>query len=293
MNDLSTNPISFETALEKFLDYLHLQKRSSATVVAYAGDINQLKTHLAGQRITQATTVQTPHLEDFIRHIGTSGYTAKSVSRKINSIKTFFKFLLEKGLHVTDPAAPLIHPKYETTPPRVLTQTEFKSLREAVRLDIRMSAVIEILLQTGARISELANLRTDDVHKGELVIRAWENNPARTIPLGKSAQSAVQNYLAIRPKVADDHLFITKTGRPLLVRNIRTSIDRFFKTAGVKGAKVNDLRHTFVAHQLAGGVDPEFLSKTVGHKRLSSTSKYLDHMKPPSNLSFSSKLIEL
>lgn len=293
MNDSLINPISFETALDKFLDHLKLQKRSSATIVAYKSDINQLKTHLSGQRITQATTVQTPHLEDFVRHISANGYTAKSVSRKINSIKTFFKFLLESGLHSTDPAAPLTHPKYETAPPRVLTQTEFKSLREVVRLDIRMSAVIEVLLQTGLRISELANLRVDDVRKGELVVRSWENNPTRTVPLSKTALSAIQNYLAIRPKVTDDHLFITKTGRPLLVRNIRTSIDRYFKTAGIKSAKVNDLRHTFVAHQLAGGVDPEFLSKTVGHKRLSSTSKYLDQMKPSANLSFSSKLIEL
>lgn len=293
MNDNLINPISFEAALEKFLANLRLQKRSSATIVAYSSDINQLKTHLGNQRITQATTVQTPHLEDFIRHISTNGYTAKSVSRKINSIKTFFKFLLENGLHNIDPASPLTHPKYETTPPRVLTAEEFKSLRDATRLDIRMSAVVEILLQTGLRISELANLRVEDVHKNELQVQAWENNPARIVPLGKTAVSAIQNYIAIRPKVNDNHLFVTKTGRPLLVRNIRTSIDRYFKIAGIKGAKVNDLRHTFVAHQLAGGVDPEFLSKTVGHKRLTSTSKYLDHTKTPTNLAFSSKLIEL
>lgn len=293
MNDTAINPVSFDTALEKFLHYLRSQSRSSATIVAYNSDISQLKNHLSGQRITQATTVQTPHLEDFIRHMGTNGYTAKSISRKINSIKTFFKFLLESGLHVIDPAAILTHPKYQSLPPRVLTDVEYKSLREAVRLDIRMSAVVEILLQTGIRISELANLRIDDIHKNEMTIRAWENNPLRTIQFNKTTLSAIQNYLAIRPKVDNDHLFITKTGRPLLVRNIRTAIDRYFKTASIKGAKVNDLRHTFVAHQLAGGVDPEFLSKTVGHKRLTSTSKYLDHTKPPSNLAFSSKLIEL
>src|SRR5262249_47462826 len=159
-------------------------------------------------------------------------------------------------------------------PPRILTASEYKALREACRLDIRMSAIIELLLQAGIRISELANLRLDDVRKNELVVRPVENNSERTIPLSKSCVTAIQNYLAIRPKVKDDHLFVTKSGRALLVRNIRTSIDRNFKAAGVKNAKVNDLRHTFVAHQLAGGVDPEYLSKAVGHKRLTSTAKY-------------------
>ncbi|OGD02468.1 hypothetical protein A2354_01835 [Candidatus Amesbacteria bacterium RIFOXYB1_FULL_47_12] len=76
----------------------------------------------------------------------------------------------------------------------------------------------------------------------------------------------------------DPHLFVTKTGRPLLIRNIRTSIDRYFKKAGLKDAKVNDLRHTFIAHQLKNGVQPEVIHKHVGHKRLSSTQKYLDHI---------------
>jgi len=220
------------------------------------------------------------------------GYTAKSVSRKINSFKTFFKFLISENIVTADPATHLVHPKYETTPPRILTPTEYKALRDACRLDIRISAIVELLLQTGIRISELANLRVSDVGKNELLIRPLENNPARTITLGKSVMMAIQNYLATRTKVIDDHLFVTKTGRPLLVRNIRTAVDRYFRIAGIKRVKVNDLRHTFVAHQLSNGVDPEFLSKTVGHKRLTSTSKYLNHVTLQTN-TFSSKLIEL
>jgi integrase/recombinase XerD len=292
MNDNLPNPVSFESALERFLNHLRSQKRSSATVIAYGSDLSQLKNYLNDRRITQATTIQTPHLQDFVNHMSTTGYTAKSVSRKINSLKTFFKFLIGQNVVNTDPAHSLAHPKYETNPPRILTPEEYKALREACRLDIRMSAIIELLLQTGIRISELANIRLDDIQKNDLNVRSLENNPARTVPLSKSALAAVQNYIATRAKVADDHLFVTKTGRPLLVRNIRTAVDRYFKMAGVKGVKVNDLRHTFVAHQLAGGVDPEFLSKTVGHKRLTSTSKYLTHVKPQTS-PFSSKLIEL
>lgn len=291
MDNLPT-PISFETALEKFIADLKNQKRSSATVIAYNSDLLQLKNHFVEKRITQVTTLTSQHLEDYLVVLSGNGYTAKSVSRKINSLKTFFKFLNQTGLTTINPTTGLAHPKYETSAPRTLTPLEYKSLRDAVRLDIRMSAVVELLLQTGMRISELANLHLDDVKKGELHIRALENNPSRNIPLNRAAFVAVQNYLNIRPKVKDDHLFVTKTGRPLLIRNIRTTIDRFFRNAGVKNARVNDLRHTFVAYQLTAGCEPQYLSQIVGHKRLSSTTKYLDYIKSPS-FPNSSKLVEL
>lgn len=278
MAELPT-PVSFEAAQEKFIEHLKSQRRSSATVIAYASDLEQLKKFLDSHRITQATSIQTSHLELFVQHLGSQNYTAKSVSRKINSIKTFFKFLQSQNLVAQNPSLPLLHPKYETKAPRILTPTEYRNLRDVSRLDIRVSAIIELLLQTGMRISELANLHLEDFKKSEIYIRAQENNPARTIPLNRSAASAVQNYLAIRPKVTDTHLFVTKTGHPLLVRNIRTSIDRYFRKAGIKEAKVNDLRHTFIAHQLAHGVDPEVIHKHVGHRRLSSTQKYLEYVK--------------
>lgn len=284
MNDLPT-PISFDTALEKFSGHLKSQKRSSATVTAYNGDLVQLKNHFIELRITQVTTLTPQHLADYLIFLSSNNYTAKSVSRKINSLKTFFKFLNQNSLTPTNPATSLAHPKYITSAPRILVPLEYKSLRDAVRLDIRMSAIVELLLQTGMRISELANLHTEDIKKNEVYVRPLENNPGRTIPINHSVSTAIGNYLAIRPTVADTHLFVTKTGHPLLIRNIRTAIDRFFKVAGVKTAKVNDLRHTFMAHQLSSGCDPLYLSQIVGHKRLSSTTKYLDFVKPHAPLS--------
>lgn len=277
MQDLP-NPVSLTTALEKFLSYLKSQKRSQATTIAYSSDLRQLQEHLVGHKITQATTVATTHLEGYIESLHGQNYTLKSISRKINSLKTFFKYLHSEGLLTENPANSLTHPKVESKAPRIFSPQEVKNLRDAVRLDIRISAIVEILLQTGVRISELANLRLDDIKKNEALIRAQENNPARTVPLNKPALSAIQNYLSLRPKVENDHLFVTKTGHQLLVRNIRTAIDRYFRKAGVKEAKVNDLRHTFIAHQLKNGVLPELIHKHVGHRRLSSTQKYLDYI---------------
>ena len=85
-----------------------------------------------------------------------------------------------------------------------------------------------------------------------------------------------------RPKIDEaEHLFVTKTGKALLVRNIRSTIDRNFKLAGVVGAKVNDLRHTFVAHHLVSGVIITRISKIAGHKRISTTERYTQYIEVP------------
>lgn len=99
------------------------------------------------------------------------------------------------------------------------------------------------------------------------------------VPLNKRAQEALNNYLKIRPKVKEEHIFITKSGKSFLIRNIRTSVERYFRLAEIKNAKVNDLRHTFVAHHLKHGVSLVLISKVLGHKRISTTERYLEYVK--------------
>jgi integrase len=175
------------------------------------------------------------------------------------------------------------HPKYELNPPRVLSPLEYRALRDSASSDSRIYAIIEILLQTGIRIGELANIRAEDVKDGMLHVRPYEGHPAREVPLNKRAKEALKRYLEARPNTSDDHLFVTKTGKPFLVRNIRDAIERYFKRAGIENAKINDLRHTFVAHHLKNGVSIVFLSKILGHKRLSSTERYLQYLKEIKN----------
>src|SRR5690606_8465424 len=116
------------------------------------------------------------------------------------------------------------------------------------RGDVRMSAIIELLLQTGMRISELAALELPDVdfEKNVITIQPQDSRPGRRVPLNAAAKQAVMEYLKLRPRTKERTLFLTKTCRPFLVRNIRTAIDRYFRLAGIKEAKVNDLRHTFI-----------------------------------------------
>jgi len=139
-----------------------------------------------------------------------------------------------------------------------------------------MFAVIELLLQTGIRIGELAELHLSDMQTDALKIRPFEKHEERIVPMNKSAKEALERYMKIRPEVTEERIFVTKSGRPFLIRNIRTAVERYFRLAEIKNAKVNDLRHTFIAHHLKHGVSLVLLSKIVGHKRLSTTERYLE-----------------
>lgn len=265
--------------LNKFVEFLRSSKKASATTIAYKKDIDQLLEYLNKAGKHNIKDVTTEDLNSFLALLHTQNYTPKSVSRKINSIKTFYRFLVLSKYTDNNVAAAVLHPKFDTKAPRILTRMEYRALRDAARTDPRIAAVIELLLQTGMRIGELAALSLNSVSDNFIKIPPIEAHIERDVPLNKAAKAAIDNYLAARPKVQNQALFITKTGRPLLIRNIRTAIDRYFKIAGIAGAKVNDLRHTFIAHHLAAGTSPILVSKLVGHKRISTTEKYLEFIK--------------
>lgn len=272
--------LDLKASHQQFTDYLGSRRRARATIVAYAKDIDQLVQFLDNMGKKTVNEVTHDELAAFLKKLSADNYKAKSVSRKINSIKTFFRFLKASGVISTDPAVEIEHPKYEVKPPRILSKLEYRALRDACRGDLRTYAIVELFLQTGVRIGELANLTIVDVKDNELHITAQEGHAERMVPLNKAGKEALSRYLEVRPKTdGASALFITKTGKPLLIRNIRTAIDRYFKIAGIEDAKVNDLRHTFIAHHLMAGTPITTLSKLVGHKRLSTTEKYLELVK--------------
>ncbi|MCL4387307.1 tyrosine-type recombinase/integrase [Patescibacteria group bacterium] len=270
--------IKLRDAHEEFKNFLKQNKKSASTVVAYGKDIDQLVAFLADLERNHVHEVSKEDIEAFLAKLTTEGYTPKSVSRKINSTRTFYRFLKVNEYITDDPSLLVSHPKYQLAPPRILTPTEYRALRDAARNDARMFAVIELLLQTGIRIGELANLRLSDINKDTLHVAPFEKHEERTVPLNKRSLEALNRYIDIRPKVTDDHLFVTKSGKPFLIRNIRTAVERYFRLAEIKDAKVNDLRHTFVAHHLKHGVSLIVLSKALGHKRLSTTERYLQYV---------------
>jgi len=277
---------------EDFLAYLRQKGRASATILAYGNDVSQFHEFLEKIGTTDLPSIQKEQIEKFKEDLLKKKYTTKSVARKLNSIKTYFRYLETQGIIQSNPSQGVSHPKYVLTPPRILTKMEYRSLRDVVRNDPRMYAIVELFLQTGIRISELARLTIDDITNSKVTIGAYESHNSRTIPLNKPAKAAIEEWLKVRPQTESKSLFVTKTGKRFQVRNIRTALDRYFRLADIKSATVNDLRHTFIAHQLKAGTPLTLVSRLAGHKRLSTTEKYLEFIKEKNN-SETMKLEEL
>jgi len=284
---------SLDQSRQAFVAFLKSKGKAYATILAYGNDIAQFTQHLKNRALVNIEQITSEDIEAFKNDLLEKKYTSKSVARKLNSIKTYFRFLMANFKLSQNPSESVAHPKYSLNPPRILTKIEYRSLRDSCRSDPRMYAIVELFLQTGIRISELARLTMDDIIDGnKLHIVSYESHETRTIPLNKPAQAALDVWLAHRPRVANKSLFITKTGNQFQVRNIRTAMDRYFRIAGIMASTVNDLRHTFIAHQLKAGTPLILVSKLAGHKRLSTTEKYLEFIREKAGSS-SEKLEEL
>lgn len=261
------------TLVQSFIEHLTAQDKSKHTVVAYKKDLEQFIAYIASVEKTDIKEVKKDDIDGFISKLLGEGYTKKSASRKLNSIRTFFRYLKQEQIIAQNPSLEVTHPKYNQAPPRILSKLEYRALRDFSKSDKRTYAMIELLLQTGVRIGELAEIKLGDITKEGLKISD------RFIPMNKAVEKAVESYIKSRHDSETDFLFVTKTGRQLLVRNIRSIITRCFREVGIENAKVQDLRNTFIAYQLMNGASISYISKIVGHRRLSSTEKYLELVK--------------
>ena len=262
--------------LPKFIESLETRGRSPATILAYKSDLTQLIDFLIKKSKVLPEQVYSSDLDAFRYTLLAEKYTPKSVSRKLNAVKTFFRWLITENVLTNDPSSSVAHPKIENSLPKFMSQLEYRALRDVSRSDVRIAAIVELILQTGLRISEVASLKTADVKEGVLKIESYATQPERTVPLNKPASDALNLYLTIRPKSDSPYLFISKNGKPLAVRNIRASVARYMQRAELPNYSVNDLRTTFIVENLKNGVDIVLLSQVSGHKRLSTTERYLE-----------------
>jgi len=262
--------------LPRFIQHLKDEGRSPSTILAYRADLEQLLGFLQDKNKVAPDVVTQADIETFRDTLLTQKYTPKSVSRKLNAVKTFFRWLIAEKLLALNPAENVAHPRITPAMPKFLSPLEYRALRDVVRDDLRIAAIVELILQTGLRISEVANLKLAFTKGGQLKIEAYATQPERTVPLNKPGKEALDKYLKVRPKTDSPYVFVSKNGKPLAVRNIRAAIDRYLQKSEIPDFSVNDLRTTFIVENLKAGVDLVLLSQVAGHKRLSTTERYLE-----------------
>lgn len=267
---------NLSSLLPQFIKSLEDRGRSPSTILAYRADLEQLNSYLATRNKSLPKQIISDDLAGFRDWLLSQKYTPKSTSRKLNAVKTFFRWLKDEGVVDSDASKEVGHPKIESSAPKFLSPLEFRALRDVVRTDPRIASIVELILQTGMRISEVANLKQDNIKDGELLVEAYATQPERKVPLNEAANQSVAHYLTERPQTESPFLFVSKNGKPLAVRNIRAAIDRYMQRAEVPNYSVNDLRTTFIVENLKRGVDLVTISQVSGHKRLSTTERYLE-----------------
>ena len=267
---------TIKNLLPKFVESLSSKGRSPATVLAYRSDLTQMVDFLIKKERVLPDQINSSDLDSFRDTLLADKYTSKSVSRKLNAVKTFFRWMITENVITSDPSQTVAHPKIDNSLPKFLSQLEYRALRDVVRSDIRIAAIVELILQTGLRISEVASLKVENQKSEVMLIESYATQPQRSIPLNKPAKDILDSYIKIRPKADSPYVFISKNGKPLAVRNIRASIARYMQRAELPNYSVNDLRTTFMVENLKNGVDIVLLSQVSGHKRLSTTERYLE-----------------
>lgn len=262
--------------IAEFITYLKSKRKSNSTLIAYQKDLAQLAESTT-KKLDELTANDVRQFIDSLKK-----FTPKTVSRKLNSYRTFYKYLKESNKISSNPAVEVPHPRLKTSKPRFLNSVEYLALRQVTQDNLRLSTMIELLLQTGIRIGELARLVVGDVDfsksKGTLHVSANSTTPARDIELNSAAIKALKRYLKssiISTKNQNAPLFTTRDAKPIIIRNIRSSIDRGIDKAGIKNACVNDLRNTFIVQQLTKGVPLELITDYVGHRSKSTTQRYV------------------
>ncbi len=264
---------------DEFLSYLKSKGKSKNTLVAYLSDVSQFIAFLSKKGKFSLDEVNTLDILDFKTLLHTERYSEASIARKINSLNTFFKFLIKKGYYTElNPVKRVSLPKVNLQAPRFLTKKEYTNLRLVSSKNAKVSVMIELLLQTGMKISELAELKMEDLDLKKSLIKVGSGKRTRLVPLNNTVKAALVRYLKERPLIKNKYLLLSKNGKPYDVRGIRANINAYLKKAGITDATVNDFRATFIVEQLKSGTPITYIAYIVGHKRISSTERYLKYI---------------
>ena len=209
-----------------------------------------------------------------------------TIARKLSAVRSFYKFLVKRGVTVDNPSDSILTPKQDKTIPAYLPVDEMFRLLDSIQtdniLDVRNRAIFEVLYSCGIRVSELVGMNSIDVDiKGETIRVLGKGSKERIVPIGQKALDAIQVYrqlLNMEWGISTDHfgpLFLNKNRGRLSARSVARILEKLLKTCGLlTPASPHTLRHTFATHMLDAGADLRVVQELLGHKSLSTTQKY-------------------
>jgi tyrosine recombinase XerC len=262
------------------LNYLRIEKNYSPhTLTNYTIDLKELESFLGAQNVSDIKAIDYFVLRKFLGTLSEKDIAKRTASRKISTLKSFFKFLLREAILENNPAVSLIYPRIEKPLPKFLTEEEMRTLLEvpgkADTLALRDKAILEVLYSTGARVAELVSLKQDDVDLIAGIAKVkGKGRKERLLPLGEHAVQSIKRYLDSRSDT-QSALFLNKRGRGLTDRGVRDILERYIKK-GALSLRVSPhvFRHSFATHLLNRGADLRSVQELLGHSNIATTQVY-------------------
>lgn len=298
----------FSPLVQQFLAYLKFEKHfSDYTVKSYGADLIQFGQYLAGEigRPVGSSSSDAPAekvsgeevdkrqlavepltIREFLAYLYGQNYTKSTTARKLATLRSFYKFLIRRGMLSVHPLSTIRTPKQEKRLPKCLDLEQVQKLLDAPGdadlLSARDKAMLEVLYSSGIRVSELVELEMADLDLQEGVLRVkGKGRKDRLTPIGSQAIKAVQRYFEMRaadPKLAamtSGRVFLNKHGESLSTRSVRRKLDKYLVEAGLDpGISPHTLRHSFATHLLNNGADLRSVQELLGHQSLSTTQIY-------------------
>lgn len=281
--------------VEQFIQYLRYERNySSHTVLAYRKDLDQFSLFLTDEYgVDDLSRADADMIRFWLLRLMEEGLSARSVNRKLSSLKSFWRYLLAKGLAKENPCRKLLSPKVHKSLPSFLKKEEMESLLDDVSESEDMSEfvakrnrlMIEMLLQTGMRRSELMGLALSDVDMSSCLLRVkGKRDKQRLIPFGPMLQSMIQDYLDSRAQWQaqcedlydfSDCLFVRENGKPLYPQLVyRLVHDKLSQCSSLAKKSPHVLRHSFATTLLNNGAELNAVKELLGHANLSATEVY-------------------
>ncbi|MCA9078436.1 MAG: site-specific tyrosine recombinase XerD [Planctomycetaceae bacterium] len=273
--------------LQPFLHYLRAEcGMATNTILAYRNDLQQFLDWLAGRRISSVGDIDLSVLTDYLQLMRDRGLAASTVSRRLVSLKMYFRFLVLEGV-ITESTVELMRsPKLWQYLPTVLSPDTVDRLLAAPchedSYPLRDRALLSVMYATGCRASEVTGLRLKDVNLDEGFCRCvGKGNKERIVSLNPVARSAIEAYLRhersslVRANDPDERLFVTRTGRPLTRITVWELVKKYAARIGCSDqVSPHTLRHSFATHMLAGGAEIRALQELLGHASIRTTQVY-------------------
>ncbi len=280
-----------------FLESLAAEKGySDQTIRAYRKDLEDffsfiVQSQTAGEDCKKSACTVSPSQIDGIRIRSYLGFLHRrnkktTIARKLSAIRSFFRFLVKRGLISENPAELVLTPKQDKTIPVYLSVDEMFRLLDSIQTDtllgLRNRAIFETLYSSGIRVSELAGMNCSDVDFAGAVVRVWgKGNKQRIIPIGQKALEAIKAYREQLNRqigaeaLKDGALFLNKYNKRLTVRSIARILRNLVDAVGLlTTVSPHGIRHSFATHMLDAGADLRVVQELLGHKSLSTTQKY-------------------